>query len=58
METILEISLYSYPYLNHQKCFSYYAYVFSSRKLEVRAEQVLPGNMGWGRWWGRGRGKK
>jgi hypothetical protein len=25
---------------------SYYAYVFSSRKLEIRAEQVLPGREG------------
>jgi hypothetical protein len=24
-------------------CFPYYAYVFSSTKLEIRAEQVLPG---------------
>jgi hypothetical protein len=23
-------------------CFPYYAYVFSSTKLEIRAEQVLP----------------
>jgi hypothetical protein len=23
-------------------CLSYYAYVFSSTKLEIRAEQVLP----------------
>jgi hypothetical protein len=29
-------------------CLSYYAYVFSSRKLEIRAEQVLPGSeVGW-----------
>jgi hypothetical protein len=27
-------------------CLSYYAYVFSSRKLEIRAEQVLPGSEG------------
>jgi hypothetical protein len=25
-------------------CLSYYAYVFSSIKLEIRAEQVLPGS--------------
>jgi hypothetical protein len=25
-------------------CLSYYAYVFSSTKLEIRAEQVLPGS--------------
>jgi hypothetical protein len=29
-------------------CLSYYAYVFSSTKLEVRAEQVLPGRRGVG----------
>jgi hypothetical protein len=30
-------------------CLSYYAYVFSSTKLEIRAEQVLPGSeRGWG----------
>jgi hypothetical protein len=27
-------------------CLSYYAYVFSSTKLEIRAEQALPGNEG------------
>jgi hypothetical protein len=30
-------------------CLPYYAYVFSSTKLEIRAEQVLPGSK-----WGRG----
>jgi hypothetical protein len=30
-------------------CLSYYAYVFSSTKLEIRAEQVLPGSEGWGK---------
>jgi hypothetical protein len=30
-------------------CLCYYAYVFSSAKLEKRAEQVLPGSeWGWG----------
>jgi hypothetical protein len=30
-------------------CLSYYAYVFSSTKLEIRAEQVLPcSERGWG----------
>jgi hypothetical protein len=30
-------------------CLSYYAYVFPSTKLEIRAEQVLPGSKrGWG----------
>jgi hypothetical protein len=27
-------------------CLPYYAYVFSSTKLEIRAEQVLPGSKG------------
>jgi hypothetical protein len=46
MEAILGISLYSYPYLNWQKRFVslIIAYVFSSTKLEIRAEQVLPGS--------------
>jgi hypothetical protein len=39
-------------------CLSYYAYVFSSTKLEIRAEQVLSGSKGgWrgdGRVWGQG----
>jgi hypothetical protein len=38
-------------------CLSYYAYVFSSTKLEIRVEQVLPGNEGGtgGKgWWGVG----
>jgi hypothetical protein len=30
-------------------CLSYYAYVFSSTKLEIRAEQVLLGISGGGR---------
>jgi hypothetical protein len=29
-------------------CLSYYAYVFSSTKLEIRAEQFLPGSEGGG----------
>jgi hypothetical protein len=28
-------------------CLSYYSYVFSSTKLELRSEQVLPGSEGW-----------
>jgi hypothetical protein len=36
-------------------CLSYYAYVFFSTKLEIRAEQVLPGSkMGWGEGAGAG----
>jgi hypothetical protein len=27
-------------------CLSYYAYVFSSTKLKIRAEQFLPGSEG------------
>jgi hypothetical protein len=34
------------------------AYVFSSRKLEKRAEQVLPGNKGVGEGEGGSRGKR
>jgi hypothetical protein len=51
METMLGISLCSYPYLNQQKClvFLVIAYVFSSTKLGKRAEQVLPGSEEWGR---------
>jgi hypothetical protein len=42
---MLGISLYSYLYLNLQKCFVFLiiAYVFSSTKLEIRAQEVLPG---------------
>jgi hypothetical protein len=48
MEAILGISLYSYPYLISQKCFVFLivVYVFSSTKLEIRAEQVVPGSKG------------
>jgi hypothetical protein len=38
-------------------CLYYYAYVFSSTKLVIRAEQVLPGSEGVGsreRGWGQG----
>jgi hypothetical protein len=44
MKAMLGISLYSYPYLNYQKCFVFLiiAYVFSSTKLEKRAEQIRP----------------
>jgi hypothetical protein len=36
-------------------CLPYYAYVFSSTKLEIRAEQVLPGSeRGGARGWERG----
>jgi hypothetical protein len=44
MEAMLVISLYSYPYLNLQKCFVFLiiVYTLSPTKLEIRAEQVLP----------------
>jgi hypothetical protein len=42
-------------------CLPYYASVFSSTKLEIRAEQVLPGSEegsgGGGRSWGWGAGE-
>jgi hypothetical protein len=38
-------------------CLPYYAYVFSSTKLEIRAEQVLPGSRGCLRGEGRDRGR-
>jgi hypothetical protein len=45
MEAMLGISLYRYPYLNLKKCFVFLiAYIFSSTKLEKRAEHVLPGS--------------
>jgi hypothetical protein len=48
MEAMVGISLYTHPYLNEQKhyVFLIIAYVFSSTKLEKRAEQVLPGSKG------------
>jgi hypothetical protein len=54
MEAILGISLYSYLYLKLAKChvFLIISYVFSSTKLEKRAEQVVSGSKE-----GRGRGK-
>jgi hypothetical protein len=39
-------------------CLSYYAYVFSSTKLKLRAEQFLPGSEEGCRGEGRGRGEK
>jgi hypothetical protein len=55
METMRGISLYSYSYLKPAKryVFLIIAYVFSSTKLEKRAEPVLPGSEV-----GRGRGRK
>jgi hypothetical protein len=48
MEAMLRISLYRYPYLKLAKrsVFLFIACVFSSTKLEKRAEQVLPGSRG------------
>jgi hypothetical protein len=44
MKAMLGISLCSYRYLNMQKRFVFLiiAYIFSSMKLEIRAEKVLP----------------
>jgi hypothetical protein len=43
MKAMLGISLYSYPYLNLQKCFVLIMVsTLSSTKLEIRAEQFLP----------------
>jgi hypothetical protein len=40
-------------------CLLYYAYVFSSTKLVIRAEQDLPGTEGrWGRMGEKGRVEK
>jgi hypothetical protein len=69
MEAMLGNSLYSYPYLNQQKCsvFLIIVYTLSSTKLEIRTEQFLPGSKevgvrGRGLWGmrgsGGGRGKK
>jgi hypothetical protein len=51
MEAMLKISLYSYLCLKLAKCYVFLtiSYVFSSTKLEKRAEQVLPGSKGVGR---------
>jgi hypothetical protein len=50
MEAMLGISLYSSPCLNQQKRFVFLIiiYVFSATKLEIKAEQVVPGSKeGW-----------
>jgi hypothetical protein len=39
-------------------CLPYYTYVFSSTKLEIRAEQILPGREGGGGMGERRRGEK
>jgi hypothetical protein len=48
MEAMLGISLYSYPYLDWQKCFVFLTivYALSSTKLKIRAEQILPESKG------------
>jgi hypothetical protein len=47
MEAMLGVSLYSYPYVKLSKTLCLIiAYVFSSTKLERRAEQVLTGSEG------------
>jgi hypothetical protein len=47
---MLGLSLYSYPYLNYQKCFVFLiiVYTLSSTKLEIRAEQFQPRSEGVG----------
>jgi hypothetical protein len=58
MEAMLRIFLYlSLTQLAKMLCLSYYAYVFSSTKLEIRA---VPGSEGGKREWvgERGRGEK
>jgi hypothetical protein len=54
MDAMLEISLYSFPYVNQQKHFVSLitAFVFSSTKLEIRAERILPGSEGGRGSWG------
>jgi hypothetical protein len=57
VDTTLVISLYSYLISNSQKFYVFLiiSYVFSSTKLEKRAEQVLPGMRGVG---GRSGGRR
>jgi hypothetical protein len=56
MEAILGLSLYSYPYLNQQKCFVFLTidYILSSTKLEIRENSFCLEMRGWGRGTGRG----
>jgi hypothetical protein len=47
---MLGISLYSYPNSTSKNAvFIFIVYVFSSTKLEIRAEQVMPVSEGGGR---------
>jgi hypothetical protein len=50
MKAIVEISLYSCPYLNKQNCYVFLiiAYFYSSTELEKSTEQLLPGRGEWG----------
>jgi hypothetical protein len=50
MEAMLGIFLYGYLYLKLAKMYAFriFPHVFSSTKLEKRAEQVLPGSEGGG----------
>jgi hypothetical protein len=51
MEAMLGISLYSYPYLDKQKCFVFLiiAYVFSSQKWRKGQNRFcLEARVGWG----------
>jgi hypothetical protein len=55
--TLLSCTNVLQPKLIHLYLIFTHAYVFSSTKLEIRAEQVLPEARGvWGRGWGWGAG--
>jgi hypothetical protein len=61
MDAMLGISLYSYSYLNYQKCcvFLIITYFYFLTKLEKRAEQFLPGSEGsWEERWAPGQGRE
>jgi hypothetical protein len=51
MEAMLGISSYSYPISTSKNALSFIliAYTFSSTKLEIKAEQILPGREECGR---------
>jgi hypothetical protein len=52
--SLLDLGNSAYIYRYFKLCLFYYAYVFSSTKLEIRAEQVLPRSEG--KWEGEGVG--
>jgi hypothetical protein len=59
MKAMVGISLYSWPYLNEQKCYVFLiiACFYSAMELEKSADQVLPGSEGRGRERGNGEGR-